>query len=163
MATLYELTGQFLELSELLDQGEYDEDLIRDTLEGVEFDLEEKAEGYAKIIRNYESDIEGMKNEEKRIRERRKALENNVRRLKDNLQAAMVQTGKTKFKKGIFSFAIQKNGGKLPVIIDAEELPKEFVITIEKPDMDALAEYIKKNPENELAHFGERGESLRIR
>lgn len=163
MATLYELTGQFLELSELLDQGEYDEDLIRDTLEGVEFDLEEKAEGYAKIIRNYESDIEGMKNEEKRIRERRKALENSVRRLKDNLQAAMVQTGKTKFKKGIFSFAIQKNGGKLPVIIDAKELPKEFVITIEKPDMDALAEYIKENPENELAHFGERGESLRIR
>ena len=32
----------------------------------------------------------------------------------------MKQTGKTKFKKGIFSFSIQKNGGKQKVVVDCD-------------------------------------------
>lgn len=163
MATLYELTGELLQLAEMLEDGEYDEEMIRDTMDSVEYDLEEKAEGYAKIIRNYEADIAAMKAEEKRLRERRSTLENSVKRLKDNLQDAMTKTGKTKFKRGVFSFAIQKNGGKLPVIIDSNKLPKELMIVTERPNMDAIADYIKEHPKTKLAHFGERGETLRIR
>ena len=48
---LYELTGQFLELLDMLEDEEVDEQVIMDTLESVEYEIEDKADGYAKIIK----------------------------------------------------------------------------------------------------------------
>jgi len=162
---IYELTGQWIELQEMLESGDYDEQTIADTLEGLEGEIEAKADGYARIIRNMESDIEAFKKEAERLTEKKRRLENSVKRLKENLQMAMTLTGKTKFKTELFSFGIQKNGGALPVIIDIEEadLPQELKVVTERPDLKAIAEYIEANPDSGIAHFGERGESLRIR
>ena len=70
----------------------------------------------------------------------------------------MVQTGKRKIKTDLFSFTVAKNGGALPVIVDVdtEDLPDECVVITEKPDLKALAAL-------KFAHFGERGETLRIK
>lgn len=169
MTSLYELTGEFLQLQEMLETGETDEEMIKDTLESVEYDLEDKAEGYAKIIRNYEGEIDALKAEESRLKHKRTVLDNAIKRLKENLQTSMTVTGKTKFKRGVFSFSIQKNGGALPVIIDKsiDLLPDECVKTTIEPDKKAIA-VLLDDPEtkeyySQFAHFGERGESLRIR
>ena len=50
MATLYELTGEFLQLMNMLEDEDCDEQCIMDTLESVEYEIEDKADGYAKII-----------------------------------------------------------------------------------------------------------------
>lgn len=169
MLTLYELTDEFLQLQQILEDGEADEQIYQDTLESLEYDLEEKANNYAKIIRNFESQIETLKAEERRLKDRRQVCEKAIKRLKDNLQAAMVQTGKRKIKTDLFSFTVAKNGGALPVIVDVEteDLPDECVVITEKPDLKALAALLE-DPENKehyskFAHFGERGESLRIK
>ena len=39
MAALYELTGQFLELMDMLQDEDYDEQCIMDTLESIEFEM----------------------------------------------------------------------------------------------------------------------------
>lgn len=167
--TLYELTDEFLQLQQMLEDGEADEQIYQDTLESLEYDLEEKADNYAKIIRNFESQIETLKAEERRLKDRRQVCEKAIKRLKDNLQAAMVQTGKRKIKTDLFSFTVAKNGGALPVIVDVEteDLPDECVVITEKPDLKALAALLT-DPENKeyykkFAHFGERGETLRIK
>ena len=169
MMNLFEITGQFLQLQEMLEDGEYDEKIFEDTLESLNFDFEEKADNYAKIIRNFESQIEALKAEERRLKDRRQVCEKAIKRLKDNLQAAMMQTGKRKIKTDLFSFTVAKNGGALPVIVDVdtEDLPDECVVITEKPDLKALAALLT-DPENKeyykkFAHFGERGESLRIK
>ena len=54
MANLYELTGDFLTLMDMLEDEECDEQCIMDTLESVEYEIEEKADGYAKIIKSLE-------------------------------------------------------------------------------------------------------------
>ena len=59
--TLYELTGQFLEVNEMAENGEIDEETMQDTLESIECEIEVKAENYAKVIRNLESDMESLK------------------------------------------------------------------------------------------------------
>lgn len=153
----------------MLESGEEDPQTVKDTLESVEYDLEEKADNYAKIVRNFESQIETLKAEERRLKDRRQVCENAIKRLKDDLQAAMMQTGKRKIKTDLFSFTVAKNGGALPVIVDVEteDLPDECVIITEKPDLKALAALLT-DPENKdhyskFAHFGERGESLRIK
>ena len=51
MANIYELTGQFLQLLDMLEDEEVDEQVIMDTLESVEYEIEDKADGYAKIIK----------------------------------------------------------------------------------------------------------------
>ncbi len=174
MANIYELTGNFIQLMEMLEDETYDEETILNSLECVEYEIEEKAEGYAKIIKCFESDTKGLESEIARLNNRKTTLENRIKWLKQNLQMCMLATGKTKFKTDLFSFNIQKNGGKrkLVVDVDIEKLPEDY--RIKQPDAvngDKLRDYLKENGLEgkdgsvncEFAHLEPQGESLRIR
>lgn len=158
---LYELTATYQRLQNQIEAGE-DYDGI---LAVIGDELESKADGYARVMRNMEAQAVAFKEEEKRIAEKRKRLEAGVEKLKQNLFDSMKATGKTKFKTDLFSFSIQKNGGADPVIVDVptDDLPDDLVQITEKPDLKAIAEYIKETGDLSYAHFGERGESLRIK
>ena len=166
MANIYELTTTFEYLQQLLLEADPDaEEQLQAALEIAEAEIEAKAEGYAYIIKNLEGDIAGFKAEEKRLAEKRRTAENAIDRLKGNLYEAMNRTGKTKFKSGTFTFAIQKNGGALPVLVDADvtEIPDDLCKITREPDKKALAAYIEETGDVSYAHFGERGTSLRIK
>ena len=166
MANLYELTGDILKLQQLLETGEVvDTELLADVLTDTTADYEEKIENYAKVIKNLSADVDALKAETERLTTRRKALETNITNLKARMFDSMKQTGKTKIKGTLFTVSIQANGGKIPVIVDVptEKLPDDLVKIEEKPDLEAIAAYIDNHPETDLAHYGERGESLRIR
>lgn len=162
MANIYELKASFKEIQDAIEDGNDDLETILNTLDEA---IEDKADGYACIIANIDSDIEGIKNAENRLKEKRQYLENERDRLKQSLFTAMKETGKTKFKTKLFSFTIAKNGGAAPVIVNVptSKLDDEFVIVTEKPNLTAIAEYIKKTGDVSFAKFGERGESLRIK
>lgn len=164
MSTLYELTQDWIQLMNLLEDGA-DEDVINDTLEGLDYEIEDKAEGYAKVIRNIESDIAGLKAEIERMTDRKRILENNITRMKNNLQAAMELTGKTKFKTDLFSFNVQNNPAA--VIMDEqylENIPEEYLIPQEpKIDKKKLAADLKAGVDLEgIAHLSV-SRSLRIK
>jgi len=158
---LYELTATYQRLQNQIEAGE-DYDGI---LAVIGDEIEDKADGYARVIRNMEAQVSAFKEEEKRIAEKRKRLEAGIEKLNQNLFNSMKATGKTKFKTELFSFSIQKNGGNDPVIVDVptDDLPDDLVQITEKPDLKAIAEYIKETGDLSYAHFGERGESLRIK
>lgn len=158
---LYELTATYQRLQNEIENGE-DYDGI---LAVIGDEIEDKADGYARVIRNMEAQVSAFKEEEKRIAEKRKRLESGIEKLNQNLFNSMKATGKTKFKTDLFSFSIQKNGGNDPVIVDVptDDLPDDLVQITEKPDLKAIAEYIKETGDLSYAHFGERGESLRIK
>jgi len=163
---LYELTGQFLQLQEMLEDPEVDAQVIIDTMEALDGEIEIKADNYAKLIRNLEGSLVAVTNEQERLAARKNLLNSGIKRLKDDLKESMVATGKTKFKTDLFSFGIQKNGGKAPVILDVKdtsELPDELVRIKEEPDMDAIRKLIEDHGSCKYAHLGERGESLRIK
>ena len=168
MANLYEITSNYLILQQMLEDPDMDPQVIHDTMESVEGELEDKADNYARIIRNMEGTIIAIKAEQERLSNKKNLLESAIKRLKENLQEAMYKTGKLKFKTDLFSFGIQKNGGKAPVILDVvstADLPDELVRIKEEADLDAIRELLEKDPEAgaKYAHFGERGESLRIK
>ena len=158
---LYELTGQYLELEEIAANGEIDEQTFVDTMESITEDIKSKADGYARVIRNLEANVEAYKNEEERLYSKRKTLENNIKRMKSNLQYCMCVTGEKKFKTELFSFNVKKNPKKL-VVDKIEAVPEEFLIMQEpKVDTKALKEFVADN-EVSYAHL-EQGESLVIR
>lgn len=162
---LYELTGAYLELSELLSDPEADAESISAALDAIGGEIEQKADNIARMLQNMKVAVDGIKAEQMRLAKRKAALEAGTTRLKEYLQSAMNSTGKRKFKTQLFSFSIQANGGKIPVIVDVDtaELPDELVVVTEKPDLEKIGEFITAHPDSKIAHFGERGESLRIR
>ena len=165
MANIYEITQDYLKLMELASDPEIDPEIIADTFEGIDGELEIKAENYAKIMKNLEGDIAALKAEEERLAKKRKAIENNIKRMKAALQEAMELTGKTKFKTDLFSFGIQKNAPS--VVIDAadiRDIPEEY-LKYKEPDVDktAIKNAINAGVDFEgLAHL-EVSQSLRIR
>ena len=163
--TLYELTSEYLDLLAMLEDPDVDEDLINDTLEGIDGELEVKADGYARVMRQMDADAKAIKAEEERLANRRKSLENRSAALKSRLQQMMEITGKVKFKTELFSFGIQKNPAA--VVMDEqyiENIPECYLIIQEpKIDKQKIKEDLKAGLDLEgIAHL-EQTESLRIR
>lgn len=163
---LYELTGNVLALQNML-QDSPDElplEVIQDTLELTQADYEYKLEACAKVVKNLEADIDAYKNEARRLIDRAKSLEKSIDNLKKAMFDSMKSTGTTKVKGQLFTVSVQKNGGKLPVILDVpvEDLPDEVVKVVESVDTDKIRELIDSG-NTQYAHYGERGESLRIK
>ena len=164
MSRLYDITGNILALQEMLESPIDDEDILKDTLEAVQGEYEQKIESYCKVIKNIDADIQAIKTEVTHLNEKKKVLENNIDRLKKAMFESMKATNTTTIKTGVFNVAIQRNGGKLPVIVDVETayLPQELVKVTESPDLEAIAKLIDSG-NTQYAHYGERGESLRIK
>ena len=137
MSTLYELTNDYMNLLELAEDPDIDEQAFMDTLEGIDGALEDKAEGYAKVIRTLEGDAAACDAESKRLRNKKQTIENNIKRMKTALQYAMETTGKTKFKTALFSFGIQKNGYSVS-ILDESKIPDKYLIP-QEPQVDKRA------------------------
>ena len=162
---LYELTEQWDAVFNMLEDGETDEQVIFDTLESIEGEIEDKADNYAKMIRNLQASVDVLKAEEERLYQRRKSTENHVQRLKDNLQANLEFIGKTKFKTDLFSFSVSQNGGKQPLSItdNLDEIPGKYLIPQPpKVDNDAVRELLKEKSVD-WAHLEPYGRHLNIR
>lgn len=163
--TLYELTEQFQALQDMAYDPEVDEQTLKDTMEGLWGEIEDKADGYAKIIFGINADIEKLQEEERRLKARRQSLENRAKWLKDNLESNMREMGKTKFKTALFSFNIQKNGGLEPLVITGliDDIPGKYLIPQPpKPDSEKIRALLAEK-QVDWAHLEPRGESLRIR
>lgn len=165
MATLYELTSDYMRLMELAEDPETDRQILLDTMDGMDGELEAKADGYAKVLAQLKSNRAGLKAEIDRLTARMKTIDTNMDRMKEILQWAMTVTGKTKFKTDLFSFNVQKNPPS--VVIDEqylENLPQEYLIPQEpKVDKTKIKEDIKAGKDlTGIAHL-EQSESLRIR
>ena len=155
---LYELSDSYQQIQAMIEDGE---EGLEDTLESLEDAIEDKAIGYAKVMRNLEGQANAIKEEEKRLSERRKALENNVKRMKESLQDAMLLNGKRKIKTDLFSFNIQNNPPGVR-IVNEELIPKRFYVE-QEPKLDKKS-LLKEMKESEIPGVEiNQGESLRIR
>lgn len=161
MATLYELTGQYLTLLEIAEE-EGDLTVIADTLEAIDGELEDKAEGYAKIMRELDGRANMLSEEINRLQARKKTIENNAKYIKQRLEGAMIVTGKRKFKTALFSFNIQKNPSTVTVT-KPDAVPKQFWKE-QAPVLDkkGLIAFLKENGDTDYAALTA-SESLRIR
>lgn len=163
--TLYQLTNEYMMLLSLAEDPDVDPQTLQDTMEAIGGEIEDKADGYARVMKALEADVTGLEAEIARLTDRKNAVAGNIDRLKKSLEGAMRASGKTKFKTQLFSFGIQKNGGLAPLILDRtdyEKFPEEFRKVKYEPDNQKIREYLKDH-KLEWARLGERGESLRIR
>ena len=77
MSTLYEITGDYLRLLEMLESEEaIDSKTFADTLEGIEGELEAKADGYARVMKELNAEAKKYEEEINRMTERMNTLNN---------------------------------------------------------------------------------------
>lgn len=162
MTTLYKLNEQYQELLEKItyEDVENEEEIINE-LAKIEIEVEEKAENTAIVIKEIEAQITKFKEEEKRLSDRRKTLENNVKFLKSNLEYSMKLQDKKKFKTEHFSFNIQKNAPSV-MITNEEKALKNYKRVTETIDKAKLKDDLKNGVVLDYAELVQT-ESLRIR
>lgn len=164
MAKLYEIKNELNELLLMADEQGLSLDDIKDTMDGIEFEFEEKADSTAKMIKTLIADADAVKAEKDRLAKRETALRNSADNLKKYLETMMLEVKKKKFKTTLFSFNIQKNAPNVKVGVD-ELLPKKYLIPqpdkVDKKQLlkDLKAGVIEANENMRLVQ----SESLRIR
>lgn len=135
MANIYEITGDILRVMDLFAAEEIDEETARDTLESLKYDLENKAVGYCKAIKNMESEKLAIKSEIERLSGRAKTLDNTIERMKQTLFQAMEATETNKIKNELFSISIGNRAPQLPSNIEDYKIPKKYYIE-QQPKLD---------------------------
>jgi hypothetical protein len=148
---LYELTGKYAEIQQLIEDGE-DPEVLADTLDALEEAIGDKVDAIHKLIRNIQADIDALKAEEKRLAERRKVLESQQERLKAYVERELSSAGIDKVKTSIGIFGFRKAPPSIE-ILDISQIPAEYLIP-QEPKVD------KKGL---LNHFKETGEAIGFR
>ena len=127
--SLYEITSGFPALMENEEISEEDKKKIEDELEIL---LQQKSQNIIGYTKNIELTINAMKEEEKRIADNRKALENKMSKFKDYVKECMEKNGITKIETGLGTLSIAKSPASVE-IVNENEIPSEFkqeVVTV---------------------------------
>ena len=130
--TLYNIADQYLVDLQKLQEMEIDEQTFADTLEGLSGDLEVKATNVAMFVRNLEASAEAIKDAEKQMAERRKALESKADRIRQYLLDNMTRTGITKIDCPYFVLSVRKNPPAVEVL-NQDMIPDEYFDIPEPP------------------------------
>lgn len=165
MANIYEFMSGFMALWNLVEDETVEDSVIEECFENMTDDFKVKMENCCKYIKCLESDIDGLKAEEKRIKEKRQAMENSKERLKALMLKVQTISGEKKLVCGSFTTSIQNNPPS--VVLDeqyVENFPEKYIKRAE-PEINKalLKDDLKAGVDLEgLAHL-ETTSSLRIR
>ncbi len=168
MSSLYELTGDWLKLQDMLESEDFDKETIETTIECMEYEIEIKANNYGKLIKNLEinkKSIEGTKKaiqeEIKRLNNKEKAIENKIRFLKENLGNTMRIMKKNKIKTEFFTFYFTKTK-KVNILDNEKALNSKYIRN--NPEIDKIR-LLKAMENGEIFDFADikESESLVIR
>lgn len=165
MANIYEFMSGFMALWNLVEDETVEDSVIEECFENMTDDFKVKMENCCKYIKCLDSDIDGLKAEEKRIKEKRQAMENSKERLKALMLKVQTISGEKKLVCGSFTTSIQNNPPS--VVLDeqyVENFPEKYIKRAE-PEINKalLKDDLKAGVDLEgLAHL-ETTSSLRIR
>lgn len=154
MTNLYTISKEFQELATLAENA--DEDLVvalRDTMEGIGGEFQEKGKALAMVALNMDGDLDAIQAQIDRLTDRKRVLTNRKESLKEYLRTNMEATGITKIVHPLFTITLGK--GKPIVVIDEEsKIPDEFMNTkvVSSPDKAEIAKAIKEGVEVPGAH-----------
>lgn len=173
MTALYEMTGEMKELQNLLndleDTAEHEKEgsmglAIRDTLESIELEFNDKAVAIVKLSQALDGDTQAIDSEIKRLQGRKKTILNRREELREYLRQNMETTGVKKIECPVFSITLSK-GREQVKIEDENQIPDEYmtVKTEIKPDKNAISKALKSGEEIPGASMATGKSSIRVK
>ena len=162
--TAIAMAADYSKLQQLVETGEFTAEDIADTLVGIEGELGDKLDAIMLHARNLEGQAKTLDEESKRLADRKKSFENQVKSLKKYALDCLSTSGLDKLKTTKNTFTAR--AGVVRVIIDNEDaLPNELVDvqTITAPDKKAIKEAIENGIDVPGAHLETGDRSLMVR
>lgn len=147
--SLISITERMRNIAELIDNPDIPEELLIEALDSIEDEFEEKCDNIARFIRSLDGDCRTIREEEKRLADKRRVLENKQARLKQYIEDNMRLVGKTKIKTAFNSFNISANP-KSVEILNEDLIPEKYktIETITKIDKKSILSDLKENDIN---------------
>lgn len=164
MNELFNLVGEYKEVYDMLTDPEVDEEVVKDTLEGLMGEIEVKAQGFVSIIDRLDMEIDACKRHKDEWATAEKVRKNRKAKFIDIIKTTMVMLDKTEIQAGDVTLKLQNAGGQLPLKIDENAVvPERFTkITIEN-DNELIRQALNDGEKLDFAHFGERSKTLKIK
>ena len=165
MTTLYELTAEYRDLIELLDEeGEGADESIEQALSQIEGDIKVKSENIAKVWHELNAKAEARRKEANRLRDRAAVAERAAQRIRKYLLEAMMAVKAKAVEWDTGSVSVCRNGGAAPIEV-TDDLPDEYMkthMTIE-PDLDKIRTALKSGEQVDGVIVKERSHHIRIK
>lgn len=162
---LYNITGEYLAILSMAEDPETDPETLSDTLESIQADFHDKADGYAYILTAMSDNIIAIDREMERLAYLKKNLEKRRDVVRDSLLESMKLTGETKFKTNYHSFAVKKNPASL-VLNPGATVPDEYMKIPDppapKPDTAKIKAALKSGAQLDFAALVQ-GDRLEIK
>lgn len=147
MASLYSLTTELQNLLDAISEGEIPEEAIADTLEGLQGEIDVKIDSVLDAFKTLKAEAGAIRDEEKRLAERRRRKEAATDRIKEYLAAELEKLGKARHESARHSVSFRRS--RKVVITDEDAFIKWAldndrddlyrVKVTREPDKDALS------------------------
>jgi len=148
--SLYVLADEYQQAAAQLADLDLPEEAIADTLESLQYPVEQKAANVAMFVRNLEATAEAIKAAEGEMAKRRKSMENRAASIREYLKANMTRTGITKIECPHFKISVRDNPASVRVI-DESAIPANFMRQPDPPppapDKKAIGDALKAGVE----------------
>ena len=156
MATLYELTGEYAGLLAQLDAAESEEEAeeIWKTIDGLQMNISDKAEAYARVIKNKEANAAAFNKEAERLAALGAREKAQADKMKESIRLAMIACGTDNIPTSIGTWKTKLNPPKCDVV-DIKQVPMTYLKKIEPPEFPYTVDRAKANK-----HFKETGEII---
>ena len=142
--SLFKISKEYKEkfdmLVDLSDQ--IDQETIKNTLESISTDVENKILNIAAFCKNLEREIEAMKEYEHSMKIRRERNEHRIKNMKSYMKSCMDYAGIKKVKGLEFNVSIRKNQSALQ-IIDESKVPDDLFIIKKEPNKAKIKSLLK--------------------
>ena len=125
--SLYELSSEFCAIADRMRAEDWDDDTLRDTLEGLSLPVEEKAKNVALYIKTLSANEGAISGAAQQLLERAKSMSAQRDRLHRYLLDNMLRCGISKIESPIVSIVIRKNPPAVD-ITDEALLPDGYIV-----------------------------------
>lgn len=160
---LYQMTEEMVALESRLDVADESEaKALQAELTDLLQKMPGKLEGVVKWFKNYSALETALKDEEARLRARRKACENHRNALKAALEAYMILSQQNEVYAGAFKLKMVESGQPPVLVKEGADVPARFKITSEEISLTLIREALLDGEALDFASFGERKASVRI-
>lgn len=162
--SLYEINQSYANLFDRFEEGEVTPEELQETGNMLAIELQNKSRNIIGYEKSIELAINTYKDEEKRLAERRKVLENKLDRYKEYVKKNMEQMGLQKIETPLGVLSICKSPASVE-ILDESMIPNEYKTQkiVECVDKKAIKEAIQNGENIQGVKLVEDKTSLRIK
>ncbi len=133
---LFEISQQYIDFCNAVENGDIPEEAIPDTLESLEGDFKAKADNIAGFIKSLEYDASSLEQEAKTLSERAKGKKTKAQSLRQYLFRQMQDTGLSRIDTPRNLLSIRKNPPKVTITQE-----NEFILWAQQNGRDDLLKF----------------------